>query len=272
MIDWFPIMMLAQGENAAPANPSFGETIMPLLLPFAAIFLLYHLIIARPQRKEQARRDELERRLGTSDAGVPDARGLEPDELRRLAEWDGIEVGAHGVSHPVLAQLPPAAQRIEKGGGDFVVICTNTMHRVAEEVQEQIQIPLLRIADATAQRVRSQGLKKVGLLGTKFTMEEAFYKDRLAKKGGLEVVIPTPPEREVVHRVIYDELCLGEIEDASKEGYIQIMDHLVQEGVEGIILGCTEISLLIGQEDSPVPLFDTTRIHAEAAVDYALGS
>lgn len=168
--------------------------------------------------------------------------------------------------------LIAAAQNVERGGGDFVVLCTNTMHKVAEEVQEHIHIPLLHIADATAERVKSQGLKKVGLLGTKFTMEEAFYKDRLAEEHGLEVVIPAEPEREVVHRVIYDELCLGEIKAASKADYIRIMDRLVGEGAEGIILGCTEISLLVSQEDSEVPLFDTTEIHAQAAVEYALES
>jgi aspartate racemase len=115
-------------------------------------------------------------------------------------------------------------------------------------------------------------LNKVGLLGTKFTMEETFYKDRLIERHGLEIIIPTEPEREVVHRVIYDELCLGEIRGASKECYVQIMDRLVEEGAQGIILGCTEIGLLVCQEDSPGPLFDTTRIHAEAAVEYALGS
>jgi len=168
--------------------------------------------------------------------------------------------------------LIAAAQNVERGGGDFVVLCTNTMHKVAEEVQEHIRIPLLHIADATAERVKSQGLKKVGLLGTKFTMEEAFYKDRLIEEHGLEVVIPAEPAREVVHRVIYDELCLGEIKAASKADYIRIMDRLVEEGAEGIILGCTEISLLVGQQDSLAPLFDTTEIHAQAAVEYALES
>lgn len=166
--------------------------------------------------------------------------------------------------------LIEAAQNVEKGGADFVVICTNTMHKVADEVQQHIQIPLFHIADATAQRIKSQRLKKVGLLGTRFTMEEDFYKGRLAEKHGLEVLIPTGEEREIVHRVIYDELCLGEIKHVSREQYIYIMDHLVERGSEGIILGCTEISLLVGQEDSPVPLFDTTSIHAVGAVEYAL--
>jgi aspartate racemase len=168
--------------------------------------------------------------------------------------------------------LIAAAQGIEKGGGAFVVLCTNTMHKVAQEVQDHTHIPLLHIADATAERVKSQGLKRVGLLGTKFTMEEAFYKGRLIDMHGLAVTIPLPDEREIVHRVIYDELCLGETKDASKEAYIEIIEHLVERGAEGIILGCTEISLLVGQEDSSVPLFDTTQIHAEAAVEYAIMS
>jgi aspartate racemase len=163
-----------------------------------------------------------------------------------------------------------AAQNVEKGGGDFIVICTNTMHKMADEVQEKTGIPLLHIADATAQHITSRRLKKVGLLATKFTMEEAFYKGRLIDKHGLEVIIPNQEEREIVHRVIYDELCLGKIRQVRKEQYIRIMDHLVDQGAEGIILGCTEISLLVGQEDCFVPLFDTTRIHAEAAVEHAL--
>ena len=165
-----------------------------------------------------------------------------------------------------------AAQSVENGGADFVVICTNSMHKLADDVQKHIHIPVYHIADATAQRIQAQGLHKVGLLGTRFTMEESFYKDRLIEKHGLEVIIPSPQERDVVHRVIYDELCLGQIKPASKEQYIRVMDGLVARGAEGIILGCTEISLLVGQEDSRVPLFDTTRIHAVGAVEYALAS
>jgi aspartate racemase len=168
--------------------------------------------------------------------------------------------------------LIAAAQSVEKGGGDFVLICTNTMHKVAEDVQKGVQIPLLHIADATARRVKSQGLNKLGLLGTRFTMEESFYKDRLIERHGLEIIIPNQTERDCIHRVIYDELCLGEIKGASKECYVQIMGRLIEEGAQGIILGCTEIGLLVCQGDSPVPLFDTTRIHAEAAVEYALAS
>jgi aspartate racemase len=163
-----------------------------------------------------------------------------------------------------------AAQRVERGGADFVIICTNTMHKMADEVQNHIQIPLLHIADATAEKIKARGLKRIGLLGTKFTMEEDFYRGRLTEKQGLEVIIPTERERDIVHRVIFDELCLGEIREPSKEQYVRIMDHLVRDGAEGIILGCTEISLLIQEEDSQIPLFDTTKIHAMAAVEYAL--
>ena len=163
-----------------------------------------------------------------------------------------------------------AAQNVQRGGADFVVICTNTMHKMADEVQKHIRIPLLHIADATAEKIKALGLRKIGLLGTKFTMEEDFYRGRLTEKHGLEVVIPTEKEREMVHRVIYDELCIGEIKGSSKKQYIRIMDHLVEEGAEGIILGCTEIGLLVQEEDSHVPLLDTTKIHAITAVEYAL--
>jgi aspartate racemase len=184
-----------------------------------------------------------------------------------------IEALAHqGKWNEVAKLLIAAAQNVQNGGADFVIICTNTMHKLADEVQKRIHIPLFHIADATAQRIKSQGLKKIGLLGTKFTMEEGFYKDRLTKQHGLEVMIPTQPERDTVNRVIFDELCLGQIRQASKDEYMRIIDHLVQRGAEGVILGCTEISLLVGQEDSSIPLFDTTQIHAVAAVEYALAS
>lgn len=163
-----------------------------------------------------------------------------------------------------------AAQSVEKGGADFVVICTNTMHKLADEVQQHIQIPILHIADATAEKIQAQGLKTVGLLGTKFTMEEDFYKGRLTQKYGLEVMIPIAEERELVHRVVFDELCLGKVKQSSKAQYVSIMERLANDGAEGIILGCTEIGLLVQQEDSPVPLFDTTTIHAVAAVERAL--
>jgi aspartate racemase len=164
-----------------------------------------------------------------------------------------------------------AARHVENGGADFVVICTNTMHRMANEVQEQIGIPLLHIADATAEKIKAQGLGKVGLLGTRFTMEEDFYRGRLIERHGLQVIIPGEKEREIVHRVIYDELVVGDIRPSSKAQYIEIIGGLVAGGAEGIILGCTEIGLLVGQEDIEVPVFDTTLIHATAAAEYALG-
>jgi aspartate racemase len=163
-----------------------------------------------------------------------------------------------------------AAQHVEAGGADFVLICTNTMHKMAEKVQENIHIPILHIADATAEIIKSQGLRRIGLLGTRFTMEEDFYRGRLVGKHGLEVLIPSVEDREIVHRVIYEELVVGKIIPASKMEYIRIMDSLVQAGAQGVILGCTEIGLLVHQEDSRVPLFDTTRIHAVAAVKHAL--
>lgn len=166
--------------------------------------------------------------------------------------------------------LMGAAKSLENGGADFVVLCTNTMHKVADEIQAHIHIPFLHIADATAQRIKESGLRKIGLLGTRFTMEEDFYKTRLSRKYGLDVMTPGAPEREIVHRVIYDELVLGEIRQDSREQYVNIIERLIKDGAEGVILGCTEIGLLVHREDCRVPLFDTTRIHAEAAVEYAL--
>jgi aspartate racemase len=166
--------------------------------------------------------------------------------------------------------LVDAAKRLENGGADFIVLCTNTMHKVAEEIQASVQIPLLHIADATAQVVKDSGIRAVGLLGTRFTMEEEFYKGRLSQQYGLQVHIPNAQERDVIHRVIYDELVVGEIKQHSKEQYLGIIERMLAQGAEGVILGCTEIGLLIHEQDSRVPLFDTTRIHAEAAVEYAL--
>lgn len=163
-----------------------------------------------------------------------------------------------------------AAQQLERGGADFVIICTNTMHKMAEAVQAAIDIPLLHIADATAAAIQAQGLTKIGLLGTNFTMEEDFYKGRLKQEFGLDVLVPQRPERQIIHDIIYDELCLGITKADSRARYRQIMADLAASGAEGIILGCTEIGLLVNQDDSPVPLFDTTVIHAETAVAYAL--
>jgi aspartate racemase len=163
------------------------------------------------------------------------------------------------------------AQYIEKGGADFLVICTNTMHKMASDIQQEISIPILHIADATAKRIKDQGISKVGLLGTKFTMEEDFYKGRLIDNFNLDVHIPNKREREIIHDIIYQELCLGKIEGESKSTYQKIINGLIKDGIEGVILGCTEISLLINQNDISIPIFDTTKIHAQAAVDWALG-
>jgi len=162
------------------------------------------------------------------------------------------------------------AQQLEGAGADFIVICTNTMHKMAEEVQDNIHIPLLHIADATAEKIIEQGLRKPGLLGTKFTMEEDFYKQRLKKKYSINVIIPSYADREIIDSVIYNELCLGIIKQSSKEKFKEIIKKLISIGADGLILGCTEIPLLISQKDVEVPLFDTTTIHSKAAVAFAL--
>jgi len=166
--------------------------------------------------------------------------------------------------------LIEAAGSLEKCGADFIVLCTNTMHKVADDIQAHINIPFLHIADATARQINRSGINKVGLLGTRFTMEEDFYKNRLTQKYGLEVIIPNANAREIVHRVIFDELVVGEIRQDSRKKYLDIIQHLIDGGAEGIILGCTEIGLLVRDGDCREPLFDTTRIHAVAAVEYAL--
>jgi len=144
------------------------------------------------------------------------------------------------------------------------------MHKLYDTIQQSVQIPLLHIADATAESIKAQGIQKIALLGTRFTMEENFYKGRLVDNYGLEIIIPSSEDMQIVHRIIYEELCAGIIKSNSKQRYRDIIRRLVKEGAEGIILGCTEIGLLVNQEDSPVPLFDTTEIHAKAAVKYAL--
>jgi aspartate racemase len=168
------------------------------------------------------------------------------------------------------AIMVDAARKLEAGGAECILICTNTMHKIAGEIQEAISIPIIHIADATAEAIMKEGLKTVGLLGTKYTMEEDFYKGRLSEKFGLEVLIPDKQDREIVHKVIYDELCLGKINRTSKEKFKEIISGLKKEGAQGIILGCTEIPLLIKQDDLTMPVFDTTRIHAKAGVEFAL--
>lgn len=168
-------------------------------------------------------------------------------------------------------QLADAARGLRAAGADAIVICTNTMHRVAPAIEAAVDIPLLHIADATAMRLREAGMSRVALLGTRFTMEQAFYRERI-EAAGIAVCVPDAAQREVVHRVIYDELCLGRVHAHSRDAYRRIIDDLVARGAQGVILGCTEIGLLIGAGDTDVPLFDTTRIHAESVIDWALAS
>jgi aspartate racemase len=182
----------------------------------------------------------------------------EIEALQHAGDWD-----AAGVI------LVEAARGLRAGGAEGLVICTNTMHLVAPAIEAAVDLPLLHIADATAARIREAGLSRVALLGTRFTMERDFYRQRI-EAAGIEVIVPAAAQREIVHRVIYEELCLGRILDASREAYRGIIEDLVARGAQGVILGCTEIGLLVGEGDATVPLFDTARIHAEAAADWAL--
>jgi aspartate racemase len=205
--------------------------------------------------------EQVKQQLG----GLHSARSLmysvdfhEIEKLQAAGEWQ--QAGE------ILAE---AAVSLEKGGADFIVLCTNTMHKVAQQITDAVSIPLLHIADATAQRIRQAGVKKVGLLATAFTMEQEFYKGRL-NQSEIEVLVPDAAGRKVVHDIIYQELCLGVIRDESRAQYRKIIAELVEQGAEAIILGCTEITLLVKAEDPSVPLFDTTLIHAEDAVKLAL--
>jgi aspartate racemase len=187
---------------------------------------------------------------------------FEPIEKRMQAgDWTGVA----GI-------LSDAARRIQAAGADFLLICTNTMHKVAPEIEAAIDIPLLHIADATAAVLKKANIRSAGLLGTAFTMEQAFYKKRLMDQHGLQVRVPDKEDRQIVHNVIFQELCMGRIEPVSQAAYLRIIDDLVARGAEAVILGCTEIGMLIRQEDTPVKLFDTTLIHAQEAVAYAVGS
>ena len=165
--------------------------------------------------------------------------------------------------------LANAAGRLEAAGADLLLLCTNTMHKVADQVADAVRIPLLHLADATAAAIQDAGLRTVGLLGTAFTMEQDFYRDRL-RSNGLTVLVPDADNRALVHSVIYEELCLGIITPASRAAYVGVIDRLVEAGAQGVVLGCTEIELLISQADSRVPVFPTTRLHVQAAVDRAL--
>ncbi|MGO4704162.1 aspartate/glutamate racemase family protein [Microvirga sp. 2MCAF38] len=207
---------------------------------------------------------EMRERLG----GVHSARSLmfsvdfgEIEKLQHKGDWATLT-----------AEMIDAAQRLERGGADFLLICTNTMHRMADEVAERISIPLLHIADPTAEEIKAAGYERVGLLGTAFTMEQDFYKGRLTDKYGLNVLVPNDADRAVVHDIIYRELVAGQVLSTSRAAYRDIIARLVERGAQAIILGCTEIMLLVQPEDSSVPLFDTTTLHAKAAVERALGN
>ncbi len=182
------------------------------------------------------------------------------EALQRAGDWDAL--GGH---------MADAARTLERGGADFLVLCTNTMHRCAGAIEDAVAIPLLHIADPTAEAIQAAGLTRVGLLGTAFTMEQDFYRGRLESKFGLEVLVPDAEDRKAVHDIIYRELVTGQVLDASREAYRAVIRRLVDRGAQGVILGCTEIMLLIGQDDSPVPIFDTTTLHAMAAVERAVG-
>ena len=183
----------------------------------------------------------------------------EIEQLQHQGDWEAA--GA------VLAQ---AARSLEAAGADFLVLCTNTMHKVAPGIEAAVRIPLLHIADPTAVEIKRAGYATVGLLGTRFTMEQAFYRDRLSERHGLRVIVPAAQDRETIHRIIYQELCLGVVTAASRSEYRRVIESLASQGAQAIILGCTEISLLVDQQDSAVPLFDTTAIHARAAAEKAL--
>lgn len=182
------------------------------------------------------------------------------ETLQHAGDWAGTA-----------AILSDAARKVEAAGADVLLICTNTMHKVADEVADAVDIPLLHIADETAEVLMADGIKTVGLLGTGFTMEQDFYKGRLRDHYGLEVLVPGEADRKIVHEVIYQELCLGEVKAESKVEYLRIIDALAAQGAEAVILGCTEIGMLVEQGDTGVRLLDTTAIHAEGAVEFALG-
>jgi len=180
------------------------------------------------------------------------------EQLQHAGDWEGTA-----------KILSEAAKNIQAAGADFLLICTNTMHKIAPEVEAAIQIPLLHIADATAEILITEGIKSVGLLGTAFTMEQEFFKGRLTNNYGLKVLVPDENDRDFVHKVIYQELCLGKVESNSKAEYLRIIDALAAKGAEAVILGCTEIGMLVNQSETSVRLLDTTAIHAEKAVEYA---
>jgi aspartate racemase len=205
---------------------------------------------------------EMNRRLG----GVHSAQCL-----MYSVDFEGIKRLQHeGDWERLATEMKAAAVRLERGGADFIVLCTNTMHRVADAIAASVSIPTLHIADPTADKIKAAGFQRIGLLGTAFTMEQDFYKGRLQQRHGLEVIVPDENDRRIVHEIIYKELVLGQIRPESRQAYRAIIARLIESGAQAVILGCTEIMLLVSDEDSAVPLFDTTTIHALAAVDWAL--
>jgi len=191
--------------------------------------------------------------------------------LMQSLDFGEVEKLQHGGQWDALGDMmTDAARALEAGGADLIVLCTNTMHKLADRIETASALPLLHIADPTARAIRAQGLTRIGLLGTVFTMQQDFYRGRLAREHGLEVLVPDPDDRAEVHRAIYEELVVGKVLDSSRAAYRAIIARLVERGAQGIILGCTEIMLLVSEEDSAVPLFDTTTLHALAAVEAAL--
>jgi aspartate racemase len=206
--------------------------------------------------------EEVQRRMGGLHSAKCILFSVDFEEIERLQRKDDWQKAGQ--------LLAEAAATLEKANADLIVLCTNTMHKVIAEIEKNVSIPVLHIADATAEKIREAHMKTIGLLGTKYTMEMDFYKARLVESG-LDVVIPEETDRTKVNQIIFEELCLGKIRQPSKEYYRTVINKLVENGAEGIILGCTEIGLLIKPEDSPVPVFDTAEIHAKSAVEFALG-
>ncbi|WP_334187292.1 aspartate/glutamate racemase family protein [Noviherbaspirillum sp.] len=207
----------------------------------------------------------INQRMKERQGGHNNARSLmvtvnfhEIEALQHDGQWDRLG-----------AMMQDAARQLERGGADFIVLCTNTMHKVSPQIEAAVSIPFLHIADPTAAAIKKRGFRTIGLLGTRFTMEQDFYKGRLEEKHGLSVITPDEAGRALVHGVIYDELCHGKVLDASRQAYLAIIDELKHRGAEAVILGCTEIALLIKPEHASLPVFDTTGIHADAAVALA---
>jgi aspartate racemase len=206
--------------------------------------------------------EEVRDRLGglhSADCLLRSVDFAEIEQLQRAARWD--DAGR---------RLAAEAQGLARAGAELIVLCTNTMHKVADAIDRAVDVPLVHIADTTAQAIRSARIETVGLLATAYTMEQDFYVGRLRDQHGLEVLVPDEPDRELVHRVIYDELCVGLVLDRSRAEYRRIMSGLVERGARAVLLGCTEIDLLVRADDATVPLFDTTRLHATRAVELAL--